>query len=368
MKHGFHVIGEHIRRFLFFYASAAIAAGWALGVAYPAVAGSHATALGRTMNVVVFLMIYPMMIGLDFAQLPKVLARPRPVLVSLAYNFVLTPLLAWALVQTMSGPPELALGFYLVMLIPGSSMAIAYTHMAEGSVEVATLAQAAGFLVVPMLLPYFMHFVGQAYAVTVPLASLAGTVLLVLVLPMALGALTRRWLVRSRGPQVIPRIKPVLGLIPAVTMLLLMTLIFFSKGEMLASQWRALLPLLGATFAFLVIMLALMTWLDRHLGLSYAEHMAVAFVSSGKNNATAIAIAVSVTGFSPLVAVPAATLPLFQSVLLVGYVHMAGRMRRYFGENEAPTMPAHMHGSPVRQSLTRAVRRAADDRSAARGL
>jgi ACR3 family arsenite transporter len=330
MKSPLHHVGEHIRRYLFFYASGAIALGWALGVAYPDLARTHAAALGVAMNVVVFVMIYPMMIGLDFAHLPKVLARPKPVLVSLAYNFVLTPILAWALVQTMSGPPELALGFYLVMLIPGSSMAIAYTHMAEGSVEVATLAQAAGFLVVPVLLPFFMHFVGQAYAVAVPLGSLAGTVLLVLVLPMSLGAITRHLLVRRYGPQVMPRIKPLLGLIPASTMLLLMALIFFSKGALLARQWQALLPLLGATFAFLVIMLALMTWLDRRLGLSYAEHMAVAFVSSGKNNATAIAIAVSVTGFSPLVAVPAATLPLFQAVLLVAYVQMAALIRRYF--------------------------------------
>lgn len=234
------------------------------------------------------------------------------------------------------------------MLIPGSSMAIAYTHMAGGSIEVATLAQAAGFLVVPVLLPVFMHFVGQAYAVTVPLASLAQTVLIVLVLPMVLGALTRRWLVRRHGPQVMQRIKPVLGLIPASTMLLLMALIFFGKGEMLARQWHALLPLLGATFAFLVVMLAAMTWLDRRLGLSFGEHMAVAFVSSGKNNATAIAIAVSVTGFSPLVAVPAATLPLFQAVLLVAYVQMAGMLRRYYAD--APAAPIQPGGGTAAMS------------------
>lgn len=332
MKKRLHHIGEQIRRFLFLYASGAIAIGWAAGVAWPEFARAHAATLGLVMNALVFLMIYPMMIGLDFAHLPKVLARPRPVLLSLFYNFVVTPLLAWALVQAMSGPPELALGFYLVMLIPGASMAIAYTHMAGGSVEVATLAQAAGFLVVPVVLPFFMHFVGQNYAVTVPLASLVQTVLLVLILPMALGALTRWALVRRHGPQVIPRIKPVLGLIPATTMLLVMGLIFFSKGEMLAHEWRALLPLLGATFAFLVVILALMTWLNRRLGLSYAEHMAVAFVSSGKNNATAIAIAISVAAFSPLVAVPAATLPLFQAVLLVAYVHLAARLRRWYGE------------------------------------
>ena len=342
MKTRLHQLGEQIRRYLFFYASAAIALGWALGVALPDLAREHQSQLGWAMNVLVFLMIYPMMIGLDLEQLPKVLARPRPVLASLFYNFMLTPALSWTLVQTMSGPPELALGFYLVMLIPGSSMAIAYTHMAGGSIEVATLAQAAGFLVVPVVLPFFMHFVAQSYAVSVPLASLAGTVMMVLIAPMALGDLTRRYLVRRHGPQVLPRIKPVLGLIPAATMLLLMALIFFSKGQMLAQQWRALMPLLGATFAFLVIMLVLMTWLNRRLGLSYAEHVAVTFVSSGKNNATAIAIAVSVAGFSPLVAVPAATLPLFQAILLVGYVQMAGAIRRYYGEVGAqPARPDH---------------------------
>jgi len=202
-----------------------------------------------------------------------------------------------------------------------------------------------GFLVVPMVLPFSMHFVGQSYAITVPLASLVNTVLLVLVLPMALGALTRWVLIRKRGPGVIGRIKPALGLIPASIMLLVMGLIFFSKGEMLAHDWRALLPLLGATLAFLVIILALMTWLNRRLGLSYEEHMAVAFVSSGKNNATAIAIAISVAGLSPLVAVPAATLPLFQAVLLVAYVHLAGRLRGYFGQAALP--PAHHPDGPA---------------------
>ncbi|MDZ7592117.1 MAG: bile acid:sodium symporter [Rubrivivax sp.] len=258
MKKRLHLIGEKIRRFLFFYASAAIAAGWAAGVAWPEVAQAHAATLGLVMNGLVFLMV-------------------------------------------------------------------------------------------PVVLPFFMHFVGQAYAITVPLASLVQTIVLVLILPMALGALTRWWLIRQHGPGIIARIKPALGLIPASTMLLVMGLIFFSKGEMLAQEWRALLPLLGATLAFLVVILALMTWLNRRLGLSYAEHMAVAFVSSGKNNATAIAIAISVAGLSPLVAVPAATLPLFQAVLLVAYVHLAGGLRRWYGDAAPVAAMGQAGPAPLRR-------------------
>ncbi|GAB4216226.1 MAG: hypothetical protein Fur007_15840 [Rhodoferax sp.] len=68
------------------------------------------------------------------------------------------------------------------------------------------------------------------------------------------------------------------------------------------------------------------------MGLSFEDHMAVAFVCSGQNNATAIAIAISTAAFGPLVAVPAATLPMFQAVLLVGYVHLADRLRHYYAQ------------------------------------
>ncbi|MFN4129718.1 MAG: arsenic resistance protein [Paracoccaceae bacterium] len=321
---------HHLRDNLFWYALAAMGGGWGLGVMFEVEATAAAPTLALVMNALVFVMIFPMMIGLDFALLPKVVKAPRPVLLSLAYNFVVTPAIAWVLVQGMAGSPELALGFWLVMLIPGSSMAIAYTGMAGGSLEVATIAQAAAFLVVPFALPVFLHFVGQAYDIAVPLAPLITSVALVLILPMAAGALTRYWLIARKGPKAVDRAKPLLGVVTLGAMLLLIGLIFFVKGALLWQNWQMLVPLLIVTAMFMATILALMTWADKRLGLSYAEHMAVAFVSSGKNNATAIAIAVSVAGFSPLVAVPAATLPLFQVVFLIGYVRLAGWIRRYY--------------------------------------
>lgn len=326
----FAKLAAHLRDKLFWYALAAMGGGWWLGVVFAADATAAAPTLALVMNALVFVMIFPMMIGLDFALLPKVVKAPRPVLLSLVYNFVVTPAIAWVLVQGMAGSPELALGFWLVMLIPGSSMAIAYTGMAGGSLEVATIAQAAAFLVVPFALPVFLHFVGQAYDIAVPLAPLVTSVALVLILPMGAGALTRRWLVAQKGPKAVHRAKPLLGIVTLVAMLLLIGLIFFVKGALLWQNWQTLVPLLIATVIFMATILALMTWLDKRLGLSYAEHMAVAFVGSGKNNATAIAIAISVAGFSPLVAVPAATLPLFQVVFLIGYVRLAGWIRRYY--------------------------------------
>ncbi len=325
-----------MRDYLFWYALAAMGGGWLLGILGASQAKAWAPVLATVMNVVVFLMIFPMMIGLNLALVPKVFKQPRSLFLSLFYNFVLTPVIAYFLVQGMSGSPEFALGFYLVMLIPGSSMAVGYTGIAGGSLEVAIVAQASGFLVAPLALPFFLHYVGRSYDIAVPPGMLTTSILTVLILPMFAGYLTRRWMVGRHGQRMVERAKPVLGLVTLLTMLVLIGMIFFAKGALLAHNWRSLLPLIAATIVFMVVILALMTWLDRRLGLSYAEHMAVAFVSSGKNNATAIAIAVSVTAFSPLVAIPAATLPLFQVVFLVGYLRLADRLRRYFDSPRRP--------------------------------
>lgn len=320
---------RNLQTYLLGYSLIAIVVGWALGLALPTPSQAFSTGLSDVLKALVFLMIYPMMINLDLGALPRVFREPRPVLLSVLYNFVLTPIVSLGLVWLLVHDSQLALGFLLVMLIPGSSMSVGYTGLVEGSLEVATVALALNFLLVPVLLPLLLHLLSHAYHVTVPLGSLFVSVLVVLILPMVVAVLTRGLIVRTRGHDVLKRAKPLFGLITMGTMLTVVGLIFFMKARLLVSHWTLLIPLLAATVVYLAILLPLITWLDRRLGMSYGEHMGIAFLSTGKNNGTAIAIAV--LAFEPLVAIPAATLPLFQIVFLVGYVNLAPRVRAYFG-------------------------------------
>ena len=327
---------RHLQAHLLGYSLLAIAAGWALGLALPAPSASLSASLSDTVKVLVFMMIYPMMINLDLGALPKVFRDPKPVLLSVLYNFVLTPIVSVGLVWLLVHDSQLALGFLLVMLIPGSSMSVGYTGLAEGSLEVATVALAMNFLLVPVLLPLLLHVLSQAYHVAVPLGSLFESILLVLILPIVVAVLTRWTIVRTRGRRALKSAKPLFGLSTMATMLAVVGMIFFMKARLLVSHWTLLIPLLGATVIYLAIILPLITWLDCRLGMSYGDHMGIAFLSTGKNNGTAIAIAV--LAFGPLVAIPAATLPLFQIVFLVGYVNLAPRVRAYFARR-APGSP-----------------------------
>lgn len=327
----FEKLAKNLKKNLLWYSLIAIGLGWALGLAFHDFAMVHKTLLSNLTTVLVFLMIYPMMVNLNLERIPKVLKEPKPVLLSLVYNFVLTPLIAFLLVKGFIHDPNLALGFLLVMLVPGSSMSIGYTGLAGGDLEVATVALGVNFLLIPLMLPLWVKLLGSAYNVPVPLPLLLRTVFVVLILPMFLGDLTRRLLIRRLGEKGFSKLKPLFGSITMTTMLLLVGLIFFMKAQLLLSKWFILVELAVVNTVYMLLMLALITWLDRALGLSYEEHMGIVFLSVGKNNGTAIAIAT--LAFQPLVAIPAATLPIFQIIFLILYLRLAERVKCFFEVN-----------------------------------
>jgi len=118
-----------------------------------------------------------------------------------------------------------------------------------------------------------------------------------------------------------------------IAMLAIVFLIFFAKADMIVAKWGTVVLLLVPNTLFIALTLVATTWLDRRLRLPYREHMAVVFASTGKNNGTAIAIATM--AFSPMVAIPAATMSIFQVMPLVLYLKAAQWLRGYFSWPDA---------------------------------
>jgi len=220
-------------------------------------------------------------------------------------------------------------------------MSIGYTGLAEGNLELATVAVATSFVTAVAAIPFWLGILGGSFNVPVPMGILMNAVLTVLILPMVLGYLTRLALMRWLGETGFKRLAPLFPSITLVSMYLIIFLIFFMKAAVLVQKWQLMVWLILPNLLFVVVTLAVITWLNRRFGLSYDDHMGIIFASTGKNNGTAIALATA--AFSPLVAVPAATLPIFQIIFLVGYLKLEERVRHYFG---APK-PAPAEMSPV---------------------
>ncbi len=339
-------VQEHLNRWMLGYVSLAIVAGLAIGQAAAAWSKANAGPIGGLTTGAVFLIIYPMMVNVRFEALLRAGRNLRGIAIALAFNFVWAPLVGWVLASIFLSDPLLALGFLLVMVVPCSSMAIGYTGLAKGDLELATVVVAVSFLLAIVAVPLWMTVFASRYAVAVPIGDLINSILTVLVAPMVLGYLTRRVLVRRLGPERFAGLSPLFPALSLLGMYSIVFLIFFAKAAMILDRWQTVAILLVPNAIFIALSLAVLTWLDRRLHLGYAEHMAVAFTSTGKNNGTAIAIAT--TAFSPLVAIPAATMPIFQILLMVLYLRAAPRLRAWFTTRDAmasaaPT-PGHVSG------------------------
>ena len=328
---------EHLNRWMLLYVLLAIGLGLVVGHASSSWSQANSARISSLTTLAVFFVIFPMMVNVRLESLLKAGKNVKGLALAMFYNFVWTPLIGFVLARLFLTEPLIALGFLLVMVVPCSGMAVGYTGLAGGNIELATVAVALSFVIAVFSVPFWMALFAAQYAVPIPVREMVTTILTVLIAPMVLGYLTRRGLVRWRGETQFQKWQPFFPTLSLLAMFAIIFLIFFGKADMIVDKWRVVVLLLVPSGLYVLVSLALQTWLNRRLGLSYQEHMAVAFASSSSNNATAIAIAT--IAFSPLVAVPAATMPIIQSILMVSYLRMAPSVRAYFDRKRAGLPP-----------------------------
>jgi len=329
-------IQEHLNRWLLVYVLMAMVLGIAIGYPNESWTKANKSFIDNLITLSVFFIIYPMMVNLKLESLVKAGKNIKSLSLAALYNFVWAPLIGWLLAAIFLPDPLLSLGFLLVMVVPCSSMSIAYTGLSEGNLELATVTVALSFVLAVVAVPVWMLLFASHYNVVVPINDMLMSILTVLIAPMVFGYLTRFVLVHWLGQEKFQQLQPLFPSLSLISLYAIVFLIFLMKATMIVNKWTMVLMLTVPNALFIGITLAVSTWVNRKLGLTYRDHMAVVFASTGKNNGTAIAIAT--TAFSPLVAIPAATMPIFQIVFLVLYLRMANWLRRYFSKEEITSL------------------------------
>jgi len=99
----------------------------------------------------------------------------RGLLLALSYNFVWAPLIGFVLARVFLHDPLLALGFLLVMVVPCSSMSIAYPGLAKGDVELSTVIVGSSFVVAVVAFPAWMMIFAAGYDVPRSAAQAGGS-------------------------------------------------------------------------------------------------------------------------------------------------------------------------------------------------
>lgn len=168
----------------------AIALGLGLGSAWPAVGPVFEALLWP----VLVLLLYSAFVQVPLLHLREAFTDHRFIAAILLGNFVIVPIVVWALVMLLPAEPALRLGVLLVLLVPCTDWFLTFSQLGRGDVPRAIAVTPINLLLQLLLLPVYLWMMADG---AVPAALSLQDVwpaLLIVLLPLGLAALSEWWL------------------------------------------------------------------------------------------------------------------------------------------------------------------------------
>lgn len=276
------------------------------------------------------LMIWALLVVLLFATfsqlslrtLPRALADRRFLLAALVGNFVIVPLVVWALVQFLPADDALLLGMLLVLLVPCTDWFITFTALGGGDAVRATAWTPIALVLQLALLPvYLWLFTDTDVGSTLRFASIWPAILVVAV-PLLVALGTQPWFNHSESGR---RCRAGLAWVPVPVLTIVLALVTISHAGAAQDAGVVLLPVVGVAIAYLAFALAIAWGLGRILGLHTAEGRTLAFGLGTRNSFVVLPVALSLPAGWELVAVVIVTQSLVELFGMVLYLWVVPR-------------------------------------------
>lgn len=241
-------------RYLTVWVALCMAVGVLLGKALPepvaALRAMEASHINLPIAALIWLMIYPMMLRVDFGAVLDVGRNPKGLWVTLFVNWLVKPfgmaLLGWLFFKQLFLPwigPEAAdqytAGVIILAAAPCTAMVFVWSYLTDGD-PAYTLVQVAvnDLLMLGLFAPIVKYLVSGASGLEVPFDVLLYSVVAFIVIPLAAGVLTRRGLLKLKGSAWFERrFLPALHPVAIGALLLTLVLIFAFQADNLTGRW-----------------------------------------------------------------------------------------------------------------------------------
>ena len=275
------------------------------------------------------LIVLMFLLGIDLEKkaFTNIAKQPKAVLLGLAGQIVLLPLIAFAVAWALKLSPIYFMGLVLVACCPGGSSSNVFSMLAKGDVALSVTLTALSSIITLFTLPVIMAFVTDFVSSTngmdihLPIGKLLVQNIVLLFVPLLAGSLFRKI-----KPQAAAKTARVLGKLAFPALMTLAAVFFLQYRSEIADNFAVL----GMSAALLILLAMLCSsGMSRLSGSGTAVRRTIVIEVGMQNAAQAIAIASSPFIFnSGEMALPAIIYALLMNVILLTYVYSIRRKYR----------------------------------------
>ncbi|MEE8168561.1 MAG: ACR3 family arsenite efflux transporter [Candidatus Hydrothermarchaeales archaeon] len=272
-------------RYLTVWVLLMMALGTIIGLVFPsaiAILSSFQIAqVSIPIAVVLFFMIYPMMVQIDFSKVKDAGKRPKPLSLTLFINWAVKPFsmaaIAWLFFKVIySGvisaetATEYFAGAVLLGAAPCTAMVFVWTHLAKGNLNYTLIQVSANDLVLLVLYAPIVGFLLKLGSVIVPYKTVFYSVLIYVGIPLVAGYLSRTWVLKNKGVHWLENVfLKALHNVTIAGLLVTLVLIFMFQGKTIVEHPQDIF--------LIAIPLALQTFLIFSLGYTMARRLCIRY-------------------------------------------------------------------------------------------
>jgi len=331
-------------RYLSVWVGLCIALGVGFGYAVPqffeSVAALEYAHVNLVVAVLIWLMIYPMMVQIDFSSIKDVGKKPKGLVLTLAINWLIKPfsmaLLGWLFFRVifadMVDPQtatEYIAGMILLGVAPCSAMVFVWSHLTKGDANYTLVQVSINDLIMVIAFAPLTALLLGVTDITVPWNTLLLSVALYVVLPLIAGFLTRKR-IETKGPEAVTKLVNNFKPFSVCGLLLTIIILFGLQAKTILSQPQDIaliaVPLLIQTYGIF----AIAYFAAKKIKLPHNVAAPACMIGTSNFFELAVAVAISMFGLHSGAALATVVGVLVEVPVMLSLVWFANRTRHWF--------------------------------------
>jgi ACR3 family arsenite transporter len=333
-------------KYLSLWVALGIGAGIGLGKVSPQISyilgGLTIANVSIPVAVCLFLMIYPIMVQIDFRQVREAVRTPKPIVTTLVANWAVKPftmaLFAWLFMGVVFKgflSPELAqeyrAGMILLGVAPCTAMVLMWSYLARGNMGHTLVMTAINSLSMVVLYAPLAQFLLGISGIVIPWKTIAFSVAVYICLPLLFGYFTRTQAIKRRGAAWFEsKLIPPLRTVSIIALLITLVILFSLQGNIIVEIPAVVGMIAIGIFCNILFVFALTYLVSKPIRLPYEDAAPTAIIAGSNHFEVAVAVAITTFGLSSGAALATVVGVLTEVPFMLFLVWLCRKTRNFF--------------------------------------